>query len=60
MFALIPVFVVTNIGYFGGTMPVISVKPCHFKRSYNDIKKLLLFLFEYALSKRITLQINSM
>lgn len=27
-------------GYFGVTVPVISVKPCHFKRSYNYIKKL--------------------
>ena len=28
-------------GYFGETMPLISVKLCHFKRSYNDKKKLI-------------------
>ena len=25
-------------GYFGGTMPLISVKQCHFKRYCNYIK----------------------
>src|SRR5690606_25595758 len=47
-------------GYFGGIVPVISVKPCHFKRSYNDIKKLILFLFQYSFTKRLPLQVNSM
>lgn len=44
-------------GYFGATMPVISVKPCHYKRSYNYIKKLLLFLFQYSFSERLALKV---
>jgi len=31
-----PIYVA--IGYFGGTMPLISVKQCHFKRYCNYIK----------------------
>jgi len=27
-----------QFGYFGVTMPVISVKPCHSKRSYNFVR----------------------
>src|SRR5690606_39242117 len=46
-----------NVGYFGGTMPAISVKPCHYKRPYNYIKKLLLFLFQYSFSERLALKV---
>lgn len=36
------------VGYFGLTMPVISVKPCYFERSYKEGK--FLFIFQYSLS----------
>jgi len=28
----------SELGYFGVTVPLISVKQCHFERSYNYIK----------------------
>ena len=51
------VYVITD-GYFGLTMPVISVKPCHSERSFKE--GYFLFIFQDSLSQRFSLEVYSM
>ena len=33
-------FMVNKVGYFGVMVPPVSVKQCHFERSFNNTKKM--------------------